>query len=86
MRFAVAYVNDSRYGITSPTEWNLTTDQWVSYFKDPQYLNIDGKPVFVLLDVGQMTQQWGGHAQAKSALDILRQKAAAAGFPGLLIG
>ena len=86
MRFIIGYVNDARHGITDPAEWNIQVDRWVSYFKDPQYLKIHGKPVFVILDVGQMDQQWGGHAQAKSAMDALRQKGTAAGLPGLLIG
>jgi hypothetical protein len=86
MRFVVAYVNDVRFGIKDAAEWKIHVDRWVSYFKDPQYLKIHGKPVFVILDVGQMTQQWGGHAQAKAAIDTLRQKSAEGGFPGLLVG
>jgi Glycosyltransferase WbsX len=86
MRFCIGYVNNARYGIRDAAEWNVHVDRWLTYFKDPQYLQINGKPVFVVVDVGQMDQQWGGHAQAKRALDTLRQKAAAAGLPGLLVG
>ncbi len=86
LRFAILYVNEPRFGINSQAEWDLVTDKWIAYFQDPQYLKINNKPVLMIISVGNMRQQWGGAAGAHRAIELLRKKAGAAGFNGILIG
>lgn len=78
LQFAILYINHNPFNITTAAEWNQYTDQWVGYFKDPQYLKIDGKPLFFV---------WSNNKgfPTQGFLNTLRQKAASAGFPGVLI-
>lgn len=60
--------------------------RWIGrYFGHPCYYRIDGKPVVSIYELGTFIQGLGGIEAAKDALDDLRAKAAAAGFPGLHI-
>lgn len=90
MKFAIDYINSTNsnppYAITTAAEWDSATTQWVQYFENPQYLKVNGEPVFIVYSASDFESQWGGAAGAEAALDILIQKAQAAGFPGVLIG
>jgi hypothetical protein len=86
MRFALLYVNEPRFAISSDAEWNSVADKWISYFRDPQYLKIDNRPVIIIISISNMRQAFGGAAGARRALTQLRQKAISAGFPNILIG
>jgi hypothetical protein len=52
------------------------------YFKQPNYLRIAGKPVFMIYDVDQLLA-FGGFDAAKSSLSGMRQRAKQAGVRGL---
>lgn len=51
------------------------------YFKQPNYLKIDGKPVFSIFSLENLVEGLGGLAQTKEALEYLRNKTREAGFP-----
>ncbi len=53
------------------------------YFKKPNYFKIDGKPVFSLFDITNLTEGLGGLQQAREAIDYFRAETKKAGFPGL---
>ncbi|EIP98589.1 hypothetical protein OpiT1DRAFT_03048 [Opitutaceae bacterium TAV1] len=60
--------------------------RWIElYFGHPCYYRIDGKPVVSIYELGPFIEGLAGIEAAKEALDDLRAKAAAAGFPGLHI-
>ena len=85
MMFAILYENAAR-PITDLKQWEHYADLWVSYFLDPQYYRINGKPVFmVILGLG-LRADFGSNADVILALDTLRQKAIDAGIPEILIG
>ena len=86
MKFSVLYVNHEPYGITSKKEWENVTDQWVQFFRDPQYLNLDGRPIFIVFHPKLMQQQWGGSAGVRWALKRLEDKAKSQGFRGVMFG
>lgn len=86
MKFCISYVNHDTLGVGSKEEWLAAVDEWIEYFKDPQYLKIDGKPVFKIHGLHWMRQQWGAPHVVKARLDELRERAVEAGFPGVLIG
>ena len=87
MKFALMYSNATRFEITTTQEWEYYCDLWVSYFQDPQYLKINGKPVFIIEGGTQIQGEFGGTVEAaQQALLTLRQKAQLAGFPDVLIG
>jgi Glycosyltransferase WbsX len=54
-----------------------------SYFKQPSYWCIDGKPYFSFYDLTRLVESFGSVAATRVALDEFREKAKAAGLPGL---
>ena len=86
MKFALMYSNADRFEITTTQEWDYYCDLWVSYFQDPQYMKINGKPVFIIEGGTQIQGEFGGVSGAQQALLTFRQKAQLAGFPDVLIG
>ena len=87
MKFAILYSNAPRFEITTTAEWDYYCDLWVSYFQDPQYMKINGKPVFIIEGGTQIQSEFGGTlAGGQQALLTLRQKAQAVGFPDVLLG
>ena len=56
------------------------------YFKQPNYLKIDGEPVFSIFSVNKLMESFGGSAaESRKALDYFREEVKKAGFPGLHI-
>jgi hypothetical protein len=53
------------------------------YFTHPSYYTIDGKPVFMIYDLNTLAGGLGGVAAAADALAWWRERAVAAGLPGL---
>lgn len=53
------------------------------YMRHPSYLKIDGKPVFMVYELGTLIDGLGGLNEARAALDSFRARVKAAGFPGL---
>ena len=87
INFVLVYMNTEANKITDLAEWDIYTDLWVSYFQDPQYLKINGKPVFIVNFGLPFRADWGGSSvAAKNALQIFRNKAIAAGFPDIIMG
>lgn len=54
------------------------------YFHRPNYLRIDGRPVFMIYDINQF-MGFGGVDAAKDALAAMRQRAKEKGFPGVYL-
>jgi hypothetical protein len=56
------------------------------YFKQPNYLKINGEPVFSIFDVRKLMESFGGsEEETRKALDYFRDEVKKAGFPGLHI-
>ena len=53
------------------------------YFSHPSYYKIDGKPVYMIYDLGNLIRGLGGIENTKRALDWFREQTVKAGFPGL---
>jgi hypothetical protein len=85
-RFAIMYTNDNG-GFTTPDDLRRNlVPYWIEYFfKDPRYLQLDGKPVICLYDYKKLAEDLGGAGGVKSAVQFLRDEAAKAGFPGLIV-
>ncbi|MBE8721997.1 glycosyltransferase WbsX family protein [Sphingobacterium pedocola] len=71
-------------GKVSPERFEEIGDFLIeTYFKQPNYLKIDGKPYFSLYDVQRFVEGFGSHEAARKAMDRLREKAVEAGFEGI---
>lgn len=85
-KFAIMYTNDNG-GFTTADDFRQNiAPYWIEYFfKDPRYFQLDCKPVICLYNYDKLEQDLGGAAQVKNAVTYLREEAAKAGFPGLII-
>lgn len=73
----------ARAGI-SPKNYEAMTDHIVrDYFSHPNYWKIGGRPFFAIYSIRQMIDDGGSVEACAAMLDRLREKAAAAGFPGI---
>jgi len=84
MQFAILYVDADPFLVRSP-DWAATIDEWMGYFTDPAYVLVNGKPLFIVIDMHAMRDAFGSSAAVVSAFDQLRAAAAAHGFPGVYI-
>ena len=65
-------------------EFDRLTDRVIEkYFKHPSYYTIDGKPVFMIYDLGILVKGLGGLDATRAAFDGFRERVGAAGLPGL---
>ena len=55
------------------------------YFKQPNYLKIDGEPIFCIYNINNLIETFGSVEETKKGLDYLREEARKAGFPGVHI-
>jgi hypothetical protein len=73
-----------RKGEVSPAAFERhTQDAIESYFKQPIYWKIDGRPYFSIYQLEKLVRGLGGIAGTSVALDNFRARVKAAGFPGL---
>lgn len=89
------YWNYHRYGDDDSILWNGDVDRATfevivervinQYFRRPNYLKIDGCPVFAIFSPKIFIRGLGGEEAACEALEYFRQKVREAGFSGLHI-
>jgi hypothetical protein len=73
-----------RKGEVSPAAFERhTQDAIESYFKQPNYWKIDGRPYFSIYQLEKLVRGLGGVAGTSVALENFRARVKAAGFPGL---
>jgi hypothetical protein len=59
---------------------------WIeNYFKRPNYVKINNKPLLVVYHLDRLNEELGGVAGTKKALDMMREACKKAGFAGLVI-
>lgn len=67
-------------------QFHKLVDRWITkYFKRPNYLKVDGKPVFWLYDINVFLRSFGSIEKAAEMLAYLRSECVKAGFPGLYL-
>jgi len=84
MQFAILYVDSTPFDVP-PAEWTMAVSEWVGYMTDPDYVRINNKPAFFIINVGNMDQIFGTSAAVSTALGQLRAAAQAQGLPGVYI-
>ena len=87
------YWNYHRYGDDTSQLWSggvdwdnfkIIVDRVISqYFHRPNYLKIDGCPIFSIFSLSVFIDSFGGVEGASEALAYFRAKAQEAGFPGI---
>lgn len=71
-------------GKVTPQTFDRIADHVIQdYFQHPSYWKIDGKPYFSFYDLTKLLESFGSVAATRAGLDKFREKAKAAGLPGL---
>jgi hypothetical protein len=75
------------HGAVDPDNFKIIVDRVIrQYFKQPNYLKIDGKPLFSIYNIDNLIKSFGGSEdETRKALDYFREEVKKAGFPGLHI-
>lgn len=84
MQYAILYVDGAPFDV-QPGDWTTAVNEWVGYMTDPDYAQVNGEPVFFVINVGEMRQVFGTSAAVAGALAQLRAAAQAKGLAGVYI-
>jgi hypothetical protein len=84
IKFCLLYANHLPFnpeGSYSPEDFEKVTQFWIeSYFKRPNYLTVEGKPVVIVFSPPQLRQM--GQVKVKQALERMRQQCRESGMAG----
>lgn len=89
MKYTIMWTNHQP-GVTGVSDLddlrnNLIPFWMENYFKDPNYLKIDNKPVFFVYEPLNVMKDLGSMEKVREAFDIIRQACVDAGFDGVHI-
>lgn len=84
MKFAMMYVNGSPFDVDA-SNWTSAVNEWVGYMTDRDYLLVNGKPLFIVMNVGETRSIFGSASAVQAALQQLRDAAVAHGLAGVYI-
>jgi hypothetical protein len=84
MQYAILYV-DSPPFVATPADWTSVVDEWTNYMTDPAYVRVNGKPLLIVIDIGNMHSAFGSSQAVAAAFNQLRTAAQAKGLPGVFI-
>ena len=76
LKFCMLVANHAGFDIKGPDQWKAAAEFWMPYFKHPQHLTVDGKPLIIIFNAA---------GAAKADLDILQSTAKQAGLPGIAV-
>jgi len=76
MEFSLLVANHGGFEIVGLDAWKQAADYWITLFKHPRYLRLEGKPVLVIFSPG---------GSDKAGLAYLQEAAKKAGFPGVAV-
>ena len=76
MEFCLLVANHSGHEIIGLDAWKQAADYWLTLFKHPRYLRMDGKPVLVI---------FSPRGADRDGLAYLKQAAQKKGFPGVVV-
>jgi len=85
IKFCLLWANHNPPGSSSEADLLTLTDFWIDrYFRHPAYLAFDGKPVVIVFSPRRLRQDLGSDG-VRAAFARMRERATAAGLPGLYL-
>jgi hypothetical protein len=65
LKFCLLVANHAGYLFQGADEWRTAAEGWLPYFKHPQHMTVDGKPLVIIFNPGNASQE--GLAQVQAA-------------------
>ncbi|NQT54254.1 glycoside hydrolase family 99-like domain-containing protein, partial [bacterium] len=85
LKFCLLWANHNPPDTSSEADLLKVTDYWLAhYFKRPEHLTVEGKPVVIIFSTYRFTKDMGTPALA-AAFGKMRQRCKDAGLPGLYL-
>ncbi len=85
LKFCLLWANHNQPKTSSLEDCITVTRFWIEhYFRQPEYLTIDGKPVVFIFQPSRLTEDLGGEGVRK-AFDVMRQECLNHGLKGLYL-
>ena len=85
LKFCLLWANHNPPGSASLDDCRAVTRHWIEhYFRRPEHLTLEGKPVVIIFSPHRLTEDLGS-AGAKQALEAMRAECRQAGLPGLYL-
>lgn len=85
LKFCLLWANHNPPGTHSQADCLAVTRYWIeNYFRRPEHLTVDGKPVLIVFSPQRLTEDLGS-AGVKRAFEAMRAECRAAGLPGLYL-
>lgn len=85
LKFCLLWANHNPPGSSSEADLLAVLDYWIAhYFRRPEYLTVDGRPMVIIFSTSRLTADMGSQA-VRDAITKMRQRARAEGFPDLFL-
>jgi hypothetical protein len=84
LNFCLTFVDQSPF-IPRASEWPGLVTTWIKYFRQPDYVRINGRPLFIVFSPEHMREIFGGSDNVRTALNYLRARVLKAHLPGITI-
>jgi len=84
MNFCLNFIDQNPFE-PKASQWPQLVSVWLSYFKQPDYVRVGGKPLFIIFSPEHMRDIFGSSRNVHRALDYLRARARAYGLPGVTV-
>jgi hypothetical protein len=85
MKFCLLWANHNPPKSSTEADLLAMTDYWIAqYFREPDYLTVDGKPVVIVFTPRTLREDMGTDAVRAGFLRV-RERVRAAGLPGIFI-
>jgi len=84
LNFCINFVDQEPF-LPRPRDWPRLVRRWLAYFLQPDYVRVDGKPLFVVFNPERMRLIFKNSAGVHTALSYLRAQARKVGLPGVTV-
>ena len=84
LKFCLNFVDQNPF-VPHAADWHGLIQTWIHYFRQPDYVRVNGKPLFIIFSPEHMRDIFGSSQNVHQALDYLRASARAARLPGVTI-
>ncbi|MCS7253134.1 MAG: glycoside hydrolase family 99-like domain-containing protein [Armatimonadetes bacterium] len=86
LKFCLLWANHNPPNTSSLEDCIAVTRFWIEhYFRRPEYLTIDGKPVVIIFSTHRLSEDLGTYENVRKAFDAMRGECIKAGLQGLYI-